>query len=183
MRYLDFNGLQRYDTKIKDKIDDIDNTIVLNTVKNLVYPNVLTTSTDNTFIPPGSWDNAYICNIPAGEYVLSTYITTSESTIPSGRIAQLQVQYADNTTENITPRVAIEKDATKAITISFSKTVMKWRFYTTFAPIEFSNFMICSANLYKLNNTFTPYTQTNAEITSFISNPITTQQIDDLWTT
>ena len=109
MRYLDFNGLQRYDTKIKDKIDDIDNTIVSNTVKNLVYPNVLTTSNSNTFIPTNNWDTAYICNIPAGEYVLSTYITTSESTIPLGRIAQLQVRYADNTIESITPQLQLKK--------------------------------------------------------------------------
>ena len=195
--YLDFHGLQRYNNKIKE----IDTAIINSGAKNMlnwedwkdVGVAMGTKDIDDinksiTLTATGNDCYTFYSSIFTSKFPQNAYIYVTE-----GRTYEFTWVYIPHNNQN-NDKVAIfgngvEQDYvfTYGQTQKLSYTVPSGVTFLTFRvgvqtngnSATYSNLMIRDSVF--LDNTYVPYGMTNSQLTEFAQNPITTTQIDDLW--
>ncbi len=193
--YLDFNGLTRYNNKIKA----INATLANNGVKNLLNFNAW--KDVEMYHGIKEIDNNVITITATGTDCYTRYSITPENLFPeTARITVTEghtyvftwnyVALNDQTND----KVYVFKNGISEGNFQTSSTTQKLScpiptgvtfitfrlgVYTQGNSATYSNLMIRDATI--LDSTYQPYAQTNVQLTEFVQNPLTTTEIDTLW--
>lgn len=193
--YLDFNGLTRYN----DKIKAINATLANNGVKNMlnfkawkdvemyhgikeIDNNVITITATNTdcytrysVVPENLFpETARIAVTEGHTYVFTwNYVALNDQTNDKVYVFKNGISEGNFQTSSTIQKLSCPIP-TGVTFITFRLGV-----YTQGNSATYSNLMIRDSTI--LDSTYQPYAQTNVQLTDFVQNPLTTTEIDTLW--